>query len=225
MASLRAVLFDLDGTLTDRSATLRAYVPRFVRDFGAHLRNMDLALIEGELARVDADGYNPRRATDLAELELWTSSPGPTRLADHWREHYAACTRGRAGLHEVLEGLARAGLHIGLVTNGKSAVQQRKIEQLGVRKRISALAISGELGVAKPDPRIFRSALAQLGVEPEDCAFVGDHPENDVLAPTALGMRAIWFRGTVRWPSDAVPARESVTTLAELLPLLMPAEG
>src|SRR5262245_12611521 len=136
MASLRAVLFDLDDTLTDRAATLRAYVPCFVRDFGAHLRSIDLALIEAELARVDGDGYNPRRATDLAELELWANGPGPPRLADHWREHYAASTRGRAGLHEVLEGLARAGLRIGLVTNGKTAMQKRKIERLGVRERI-----------------------------------------------------------------------------------------
>jgi putative hydrolase of the HAD superfamily len=220
MPSLRAVLFDLDDTLTERVATLRAYVPCFVRDFGTQLRSTDLALVHAELARVDGQGYNSRRAADLAELELWNESPGAQRLADHWREHYAACTCARAGLGETFEGLAQAGLRIGVVTNGPPAMQQRKIERLGVRERVSALAISGELGIAKPDPRIFLTALAQLALDPAQCAFVGDHPDNDVLPAEALGMRAIWLRGALPWPAGTAPARESIATLAELLPLL-----
>ena len=217
---LRAVLFDLDDTLTLRTATLAQYVPCFVRDFAEQLRVVDPAMLATELARVDRSGYNPRRAFDLAELALWHASPGAEVLARHWSEHFVACTQGRTGLHATLDRIAAAGLRIGVVTNGPTKSQRRKIELLGLSDRISALLISEELGIAKPDPRIFHAALAQLAVEPAQCAFVGDNPEKDVLAATALGMRAIWLPGALPWPADTAPAREQVATLDALLPLL-----
>jgi putative hydrolase of the HAD superfamily len=217
---LRAVLFDLDDTLAERAATLAEYVPCFVRDFAAQLQTSDAAVVAAELARVDRNGYNPQRAADLAALALWSTSPGARRLNEHWREHFVACTRGRAGLREVFDALVAAGLRTGVVTNGPTAGQRRKLELLGLRDRIGALAISEELGVAKPDPRIFHAALAQLAVEPGECVFIGDNPEKDVLAAQALGMRAIWLRGELPWPAGTAPARESIATLRELLPLL-----
>ncbi|MCC0566490.1 HAD family hydrolase [Brevibacillus borstelensis] len=49
-------------------------------------------------------------------------------------------------------------------------------------------------GLQKPDPAIFLRALAKLGVPAEDALFVGDHPENDVRASRAVGMKAVWKR-------------------------------
>ena len=97
------------------------------------------------------------------------------------------------GVPELLEAL-RGRVKIGVVTNGPSARQRGKLESFGIRPDgLDALAISGEVGAAKPDPAIFRHALARLGVAPERVTMVGDSWENDVLGALGSGMAAVWL--------------------------------
>jgi putative hydrolase of the HAD superfamily len=217
---IRAVLLDLDDTLTDRWATVQEYARQFVADFGHRFRLADVAVVAAEIAHRDRNGYNHDRALDLAEHEAWISSPGEEALAEHWDYHFAACTRGREGLLATVDALAGAGLKLGVVTNGQTDRQRRKIEALGLRDRLGALVISQELGMAKPDERIFRAAATALGVEPRACMFVGDNPAIDVLGSRAVGMRGVWLRSALPWPKGEAPPHESVSSLSEILTLV-----
>ncbi len=69
----------------------------------------------------------------------------------------------------------------------------------------------------KPDPRMFRQALQQAGVQPQHCVHIGDHPEEDVSAAQALGIRGVWFNPKGEdWPlTRSVPDHE-VRSLEEL---------
>jgi putative hydrolase of the HAD superfamily len=109
--------------------------------------------------------------------------------------------------------LAQAGLRLGVVTNGRIHNQRRKIERLNLQEALGALLISEEFGAAKPDGRIFRAAAAKLAVQPHECMFIGDNPENDVLGASTVGMRAVWFRAGLPWPENLAPARESIASL------------
>jgi HAD superfamily hydrolase (TIGR01509 family) len=100
-------------------------------------------------------------------------------------------------LDEELVGLIRelrsAGIRIGLLSNHLRELRQR----LGdLEPLLDAVVISGEAGVLKPDPAIYRLTLDRLGVAPEEAAFVDDWKLN-VEAARNLGMFAIRFRGTV----------------------------
>jgi HAD superfamily hydrolase (TIGR01509 family) len=101
--------------------------------------------------------------------------------------------------HALLESLRDRGLKLAIVANHwpePAWVFREEIERLGVAERVDAIVLSGEVGVRKPDPRIFLAALAALGVEPAEAAFVGDRLEADVAGAAALGMttiQALWF--------------------------------
>ncbi len=91
---------------------------------------------------------------------------------------------------------------------------------LGLAQRLGVALISDAIGLAKPDPRIFQRAAEALDVAPSDCVLIGDNPEKDVLGAAAVGMRAVWFRARIPWPEALPPARESATSLREVLTLL-----
>jgi putative hydrolase of the HAD superfamily len=215
--AVAAVLFDLDGTLTDREATLRRYAGCFVERFGARLKETTLEVVTAELRRVDRDGYNVQRARDLAELALWRDSPGPEVLQAHWSQEFSRLTAARDGYPEVVQRLAGAGLRLGVITNGPAESQRAKIGVLGLSSWVEVALVSGELGFAKPDPRIFAAAAGALQLPPARCLFVGDHPDKDVQGSLDAGMQAVWIRGAVHWPAGRPAPAFAIDGLLELL--------
>jgi putative hydrolase of the HAD superfamily len=82
---------------------------------------------------------------------------------------------------------------VALVTNGPPDIQRLKIEQAGIGSYLSAVVISGEIGIGKPDPAVFARALELVGTPAEHAVMVGDSWERDVTGALAAGMRAVWI--------------------------------
>jgi HAD superfamily hydrolase (TIGR01549 family) len=82
---------------------------------------------------------------------------------------------------------------IGAVSNSLPDVQYRKLETIGLRDNLSCVVLSDELGVRKPDPRIFTHAAGLLLTTPGECLFVGDSFGSDVIGSKAAGMLSCWF--------------------------------
>lgn len=214
-----AVLFDLDCTLTDRVQTVRAYARYFVRDYGARFRIADERAVADELLRLDENGYNPNRSEDLAAHAAFIEAPSVAELTAHWFEYFAQATVERSGARVTLEALRTRGLRLGLITNGPRIKQQHKVDVLGVRHLFDTVLVSAEVGLEKPDPRIFHRAAEELGVEPTRCLFVGDNPEKDVLGAEQAGMQPVWIPAELGWP-ESLPAPSTVIReLRELLDL------
>jgi len=91
---------------------------------------------------------------------------------------------------EVLATLRERGLRLGVVSNWDPRLPDL-LESLGLARRFAALVYSSEVGVEKPDPRIFRSALDRLGVRPEAALHVGDGQIEDVEGAAAAGLQAL----------------------------------
>jgi putative hydrolase of the HAD superfamily len=89
--------------------------------------------------------------------------------------------------------LRAAGVRLALITNGAAESQRRKVEQYGLAPYFDCILIEGEFGCGKPDERVYRHALAQLGAEPHEVWMVGDNLEWEVAAPQRLGIFAVWF--------------------------------
>ena len=84
---------------------------------------------------------------------------------------------------------------MGIITNGPAAHQMEKVEALGLYRWFApeSIVVSGAVGVAKPDPEIFRIACERLGTSPESCVYVGDSFASDVVGATSAGMPVVWF--------------------------------
>ena len=105
--------------------------------------------------------------------------------------------------HQTLSLLREQGLGMGLVTNGRVASQQPKIDGLGIASYFHTILISEAEGVRKPDREIFRRATDTLGVSAEEAVMVGDNPETDIGGAKSFGMKAIWKRDE-SWEPPAV---------------------
>ncbi len=189
---LKAILFDLDETLFDRRATMRAAAEDQYRRLCRDAAFSENAFVE-KLLELDDYGRAPKRAV-FAALVVHFDIRGPT-----WQELLAdrdAATIRGARLHDgaaaCLEGLTKDGYRLGLVTNGRVPMQHDKAVAAGIAPFFATIVVSEAEGVEKPDPRIFRSALSRLAVEPDEALFVGDDPENDIRGAQAVGMKAVF---------------------------------
>lgn len=113
----------------------------------------------------------------------WLWDEQPTR--NLWR-------RAVAGMREVVEELHQAGLPLAVLSNSEGKLAELLVE-LDWARYFVAIADSGKLGVAKPDPAIFAWTVAQLGVPAASVVHIGDSLAADVDGALAAGLRAVWF--------------------------------
>jgi putative hydrolase of the HAD superfamily len=87
----------------------------------------------------------------------------------------------------------------------------------GIAELLGAIADSTRLGFFKPDVRIFKEALHQLGVEPGDAVMVGDSLEKDCAPARSLGLKTVWVRNPgAQARGDEAMADYQISTLDEL---------
>jgi HAD superfamily hydrolase (TIGR01549 family) len=132
-----------------------------------------------------------------------------------WRDHEAEFERRFGGFQPVdlypdalstVAHLQTAGYRVAIVAN-QPAPRTAELRNLGLNPDV--MAMSGEIGVHKPDPAFYTRTLELLGgPEANDVTYVGDRLDNDVLPSSAAGMRPVWLK---RGPwgaliNDAPPA-------------------
>jgi FMN phosphatase YigB (HAD superfamily) len=118
-----------------------------------------------------------------------------------------------------IAGLRQRGYRVAVLGN-QPAGRTEQLRAIGVDPEV--MAMSDEMGVAKPDPAFFADTLARLGdPSPKDVAYVGDRIDNDVQPSATAGMRAVWIRrgpwGVIprEAPREAVLVVDSLTELTE----------
>lgn len=120
---------------------------------------------------------------------------------------------GAQALLEALKGNAR----LGIITNGFTALQQIRLERTGLRDYFDLLVISEQVGVAKPDRKIFDYALTQMGNPARDrVLMVGDTAESDILGGINSGLHTAWLNAHGRELPPGITPDKQVATLGEL---------
>ena len=97
------------------------------------------------------------------------------------------------GAREWMEKLHSQGIQIGMGTNMTAYIQYRKVEHLGIGHLIDWIVTSEEVGVEKPDPKIFQVCVEKSGVTPRECLFVGDNLRGDVQGAMGAGLEAMLY--------------------------------
>ena len=97
------------------------------------------------------------------------------------------------GAEEILHQLQKAGVRIGLLTNGAPDLQREKIEASGLGMFFDAAVVSGEVGIGKPEPAIFHHLLEKLGVAPAEALMVGNSLARDIIGGKSAGLHTCWL--------------------------------
>lgn len=213
----QALLFDLDDTLYD----LRSYWRDRLR------RSLDLVI--PHFPQFDREELVRTALSQRVYMAHWPQFLRSLGVADEEliaHTHRVFCEGWFDEMHlypetpAVLKELGKR-YRLGLITNGPSDIQRRKIERFELSNYFEILVVSEEVGVEKPDPSIFLTTLERLGVPPTQALYVGDSPEFDLRGAAAAGMDAIWMnpRRAVL-PTDLTPPRAMIERLADLLDVL-----
>ena len=198
-------------------AMLAAGLPDAIARFRTYQRiNLELwsALERGEIQ--SGSIRNLRFERFVAECDL---DANPQQMADDFVAGLGACGDLYDGARAVLEQLSsRASM--ALVTNGFSEVQRSRIARLGLDEYFDTIAISGELGTAKPDAGIFDFVFDSLGSPPRDLAvMVGDNLLADIAGGANYGIATCWYNPNRRTAGRAHAVNHEVEDLQELLAL------
>lgn len=202
---IKAVFFDLDNTLCDSDTAWDIATGETFQLLRKHEPDVSEAAITKAWTAVHQELFGQLNAGkgSMAELrdkrfqclfqELGLPQGTITEeLNNFLSSRYLTSLR----LYEdvtVLEALHT--YHVGIVTNGAhdnhTDSQFSKVQHLGLSKRIQSLTISDEVGVRKPNIKVFTVASERAGVLPKEVVFVGDSIENDIVGANRVGMTSV----------------------------------
>ncbi len=194
MAPVTSLFFDIDDTLynsTRQSTYARRHAVEAMIDAGL---SVERERVEAALSKVIRQfGSNFGRHYDEMLKELGLAS-NPHLVAAGVVAYHSVKLAYLKPFEETMPSLLKLrdrGYSLGIITNGVAVKQWEKLIRLGLQHFFHSVIISSEVNVEKPDPAIFLKACAQLGVEPERAAFVGNDPRRDVLGANRVGMVSI----------------------------------
>ena len=199
--ALLAVVFDLDGTLCRYTMNIEQAMASSLQRVGA-----EEAVIGG--ISTAANRYNDlwyelqegdHGAVPLRE-RIWIrllSDAGvdDAELARQLCQVYVTLRTASLRLFDgasLLLADLRERYTLGLLTNGPSEMQWEKIELLKIKDSFDAIIVSGDVGVHKPDARVFTRMLRQIGAPPDKAIYVGNSYEMDIIGAHDAGMFSVW---------------------------------
>ncbi len=221
---IKAVLFDFDETLQDRTAAFEKYMDAFFDEFWPNVSKTRLDEMKEEMRQtgnggyVMANGYKSRDEwyADLINRWNWQDAPTPKELTNHYDCHFGDYVAIFPEASDVMSNLHTAGYKVGVVTNGPHLLQHHKMDVSNLRQYCDIVVVSGDIGIDKPNPGIFEYSAHLLGLECNECVYVGDHPVNDIDGALQAGMYAVrmnygWFKNVDL--RDDVPIIENLSEL------------
>jgi putative hydrolase of the HAD superfamily len=240
--TIRAVLFDLDDTLTDDDASVRESLagtaaqiavrcpglsPRDIAE--AYWRESskvwDAFAAEQEAGRPREEGTG-----DRLRRESWGRALQECGIEDDALVRRAVDVYGRLrettlhlapGADEVLDALRRL-VRTAIITNGAAEMQRAKLRKFGLERRVDYSIVSEEFGYGKPNPAIFLHVAHVLDAAAGECMMVGDNVGLDIIGASAAGMRSAWLNRGSRALLQGAPSPDFVIgDIREMLDIVL----
>ena len=214
---VRGIIFDIDGTLADSLGFYYAMACDLVEAVDAPPVSREH--VYGLMGSGDPDLLRKLFPPDFPDLELRLQRAAGPRMRD-WMRRMAAETQPFAGSLEMLRALHDAGRPLGIATSASSALPF--LDRWGVRELFTSIVGREHTERRKPHPDPVLRCMRELGLEPQDTAYIGDSPI-DIEAGRSAGVRTVGvLTGTSgREVLEAVSPDyilESVADLTGLLP-------
>ena len=194
----KAVLFDNDDTLMDFQAGNRNAVNRLMDELGYRHPDRYEQYEEINLGcwALLEEGKMTQRELKTERFARFMARYGvegdPVRTGERFVELLGEQSILLPHAEETVRRIAEK-LPVIIVTNGITAVQKKRFAKSPLKDLAAAVVISEEIGVAKPDPEMFRIALRPFGIAPEDALMIGDRLSGDILGANNAGLDACWY--------------------------------
>lgn len=216
---IKAVLFDFDETLQDRTEAFEHYMIAFLDTYCPDISQEEKEKRMQDMRITGNGGYVNRVewCTLLCDMWNWNDAPPAQELAMHYDKNFGDFNIIFPESETLLQQLKAMGYIVGIITNGPSMLQHHKLDTSGLRKYCDVAVVSGDIGVHKPDPALFIYTADKIGLKPEECVYVGDHPVNDIQGALSAGMKAI--RMNFGWFKDQ-DLREDVPVIENIIDVL-----
>ncbi|QZI70935.1 HAD-IA family hydrolase [Pseudomonas protegens] len=226
--TIKLITFDLDDTLWDTApvivsaeATLRQWLTDHAPNLGGvpveHLWAIRERVLQDEPTLKYRISALRRRVLFHALEEAGYEHSQASQLADQSFEVFLHARHQLDIFPEVQPTLEALANHfaLGVVTNGNADVRR-----LGLADYFKFALCAEDIGVAKPDARLFHEALQRGGATADTAVHIGDHPGDDIAGAQQAGLRAIWFNPAGKtWEAERAPDAE-IRSLKELPALL-----
>jgi putative hydrolase of the HAD superfamily len=235
------VLFDLDDTLMAHREAVEHGILLHMRERAYNVEPVTAQRLWHDLeeehyhaylaGRLTFEGQRRARARAFAiahgdELDEAAASAWFARYFERYRESWALHDDAVTALDALVAALPR--VRLGVITNGELDYQLAKLERLGVLDRFEHVIASSEVGVTKPDARIFQLAVERFGADAAatSTAYVGDRLVTDAVGAASAGLVGVWLhrQGAPAGADEVAEAGASgvleISGLAELAPLL-----
>jgi putative hydrolase of the HAD superfamily len=218
------VLFDIDDTLIDHTAAVRAGVAALYAEIQptvalATFYATWLVAMKEHFPRY-LRGEVPYQEQRRARLRQTVATTLTDVEADDLFARYFSAYEARWSLFpDVVPCLAELAAHqLGIISNGNGTEQRSKLDRTGIADRFQFVHISAECGYAKPAGEIFRLACQAAAVSPADAAYVGDLYEIDALPARQAGLQGVWLnRGGSSAADHAPPIVRGLAELSSIL--------
>jgi 2-haloacid dehalogenase len=221
------LLFDADGTLFDydlgeayalESSFLEAGLP-FPPTTAETYRAINQQIwLDFENGLISAERLRTRRFELL--FEAVGVQTDVTAFSARYLIHLSHASQLIIGAKEVIRTIQGYYL-LGLITNGLKDVQRPRLARSAIRGVFRMVAISEEIGAAKPDPRFFDAAFKKMGYPPrEKVLVIGDSLSSDILGGNNYGLDTCWYNPQGKPPDPRIPAMYEIRLLVELMAVL-----
>lgn len=210
---MKAIFFDIDDTLYDQVDTFRrAYDEVFGERFDLDIKELFKARgrRSDEVFEASQNGLISMEEMYIYRGQKAFEDVGIAITAEEALAFQAAYARNQANLimpettRQLLDELKEREVLLGVITNGPSAHQWKKVNALKMQRWAEKknLIVSGDIGINKPDAGIFDEAKARAAAAIEEFWYVGDNYVNDIVGAKKAGWKALWLN---RWRKELKP--------------------
>ncbi|MCH7392693.1 HAD-IA family hydrolase [Acinetobacter dispersus] len=189
----KAVIFDLDQTLLDRTTSLIKFLTWQINFFQLVTAHDRESFIQRFLELDDNGKVWKDRVYENLIQEFSIHGHSKEILLTSYINDFNKFSCCFEHVENTIIQLKQQGYLIGLISNGRTPFQEHNFYALGLTEFFSSTIVFEAIGLRKPDPAIFLLSCQQLGVHPKDCTFVGDNELADIQAAKAVGMKTIFF--------------------------------
>jgi len=224
----RGFLIDADNTIFDYDRAEREALAGTLAEAGlgpapvlheAYRRINDGYWRAFERGEVTQEALKVARFRQLLAEAAPASRADPAALSRRYLELLAGQVHLLPHAAPAIADLARRA-SLGLATNGLPEVQRDRLERSGLSAFFRIVLISGEIGIAKPDPRFFLLGAERLGLPASQVLCVGDVPGTDIRGARAAGMASCWVAAAgTAWPDGEPGPDYTIADLRGLVPL------
>ena len=217
---IKAIIFDFDGTLSNRQANAYYIFKDYFKPFFKDMDDMEYEAVLQDLLTYDCNGtcnVKFRMAPFINKYGQYFTQDDFQAFNDFYYEYmwkYSVLKDDTLDTINALKGKYK----LAILSNGPSKSQHDKITHCGLDNYFDEVVVSGDIGINKPNKEIFEIVAEKLNVKPEECAFVGDVFASDIIGAIRANMVPIWIVGDPERPSSYTGIR--INKMSELLNVL-----